>query len=467
MTMKRPPVLAIALLAAMPWPLAVAQAAPARAPAATRPNLICLISHDLGQHLGCYGVPGVRTPHLDAFAAGGLRFANSFCCAPQCSPSRSGLWTGRFPHANGVVGLAHAGFANDLHDGERHLAQILRSAGYQTHLFGSQHVSPQPKRCGFDVNHGGGRCGQVAAKVVKFLEDRNAEDGPFFLQAAFFEPHRPFPHDGVEALDPASQTVPPYLPDIPEARNDLTEMEASICALDKAVGNIFDAIDRRGLDDNTLVVFTVDHGIPFPGSKMSLYDPGIQVALLMRVPSIDTPKVFNEMISNVDVMPTLLDFLGVAVPENVQGRSFKGLITGQGYRARDVIFAEKTYHTYYDPMRCIRTGKWKLIANFECVPHQETSAFDGSNANGYEATVRALRRLQGYHKPLELYDLESDPWEQKNLAENPALATVRDELVGRLYRWMKETGDPLLDGPIPQAAYQQRMKAFVETAKEN
>jgi len=192
-----------------------------------RPNVIVVISHDLGQHMGCYGAPDVRTPNFDRFAGEGIRFANNFCTAPQCSPSRAALWTGRYPHANGVVGLAHSGFQNDLHEGERHFAQILDDAGYDTHLFGRQHVSPRAERCGFTAVHGAGPCGQIASEVCEFLESGREDGRPLFAQVAFFEPHRPFPHEDVEPLDPQLLTVLPYLPDIPEVREDLADLEAS------------------------------------------------------------------------------------------------------------------------------------------------------------------------------------------------------------------------------------------------
>ena len=424
-------------------------------------NIITVISHDLGQHISCYGVPDVRTPNFDFFAAQGLRFENNFCTAPQCSPSRAALWTGRYPHANGVVGLAHSDFQNDLHDDERHLAQILGDEGYETHLFGGQHVSPNAQRCGFKGIHGGGPCGKIASAVGKFLEEWNGENGPLFLQAAFFEPHRPFPHEDVKALAPATLSVPPYLPDIPEVREDLAHLEASCSSADKAFGAIVDAVDCCGMADDTIVVFTVDHGIAFPHAKMTLYDPGIETALLMRIPGIDGGKVHKEMISNVDFVPTVLELLDIKVPENIQGRSFKGLLTGEEYEPNEAIFAEKTYHTYYDPMRAIRTQKWKLIANFEFAPQQETSPDYDNNAKSYVETAKAQPLSSLYHPPFELYDLEADPWEQENLADNPKYEDIRDELIRQLRQWMRDTGDPLLDGPMAQGAYRKRMLGFL------
>ena len=425
-------------------------------------NLIVVICHDMGQHLACYGAADVRTPHLDRFASEGVRFENHFCAAPQCSPSRAALWTGRFPHANGVVGLAHWDFANDLHPEERHLAQILGDAGYDTHLFGNQHVSPSAERCGFRTLHCAGPCPQIAAEFAAFLGSRRSEHAPLFAKVAFFEPHRPFPHEDVDRLDPATLTVPPYLPDIPEVREDLADLEASCASADRAFGQVLQAIERSALRDDTIVVFTVDHGIAFPHAKMTLYDPGLKTALLMRLPGMPGGLVRTEMLSNVDFVPTLLDLLGMPIPRNLHGRSFVGLLTARPYVPRDAICAEKTYHTYYDPMRAIRTERRKLIANFEFAPWQETSPDYDNNAKSYVEVARALNvpPQAQYHPPYELFDLADDPWEQHNLADDPGHRPIRDELIRRLRQWMEETGDPLLDGPMAQATYRRRMAAF-------
>lgn len=425
-------------------------------------NVVVVICHDLGQHMGCYGVPEARTPNLDRFAAKGIRFSNHVCCAPQCSPSRAALWTGRYPHANGVVGLSHSGFRNEYHDNERHVAQILDEAGYETHLFGLQHVSARPERCGFKAIHGLAPCAQVADRTCRFLEERKGSGPPLFVQVGFFEAHRPFLHPDVEGLDSAEVTVPPYLPDIPEVREDLADLEASIASADRAFGNIVEAVDRSGMGDSTIVVFTVDHGIPFTRAKMTLYDPGIETALLMRVPGVEGGKVYDEPISNVDVLPTLLDLLGVDTPENVQGRSFQPLITGENYERNQAIFAEKTYHTYYDPMRCIRTERWKLIANFEFAPWQDTSPDYDDNAKSYVEAAKALAIPydRQYHPPFELYDRENDPWEQRDLADSAEHREIRDEFIRWLRQWMRDTGDPLLNGPMAQGAYMKRMAEF-------
>ena len=425
-------------------------------------NIVVVICHDLGQHLKCYGAQDVRSPNIDRFAEQSIRFANSFCTAPQCSPSRAALWTGRFPHANGVVGLTHGGFQNDLHPGERHLAQILGDSGYETHLFGNQHEARGAERCGHHHRHAAGKCAIVADGFVEFLAKRPQFDRPFFAEICFQEPHRPFNRDGIEPEDPASMTVPPWLPDIPEIREDLSDLEASVSTADKAFGRILDAIDSSEIADNTIVVFTADHGIAFPHAKMTLYDPGIQVALVMRIPGAKVGVTRRELVSNVDVVPTLLDLIGVPATTNLHGRSFKGCITGEGCAPRDAVFAEKTYHTYYDPMRAIRTDRWKLIANFENAPWQETSPDYLNNAKCYVEASKALDvpYPQMYHPPIELFDLENDPHEQHNLADDPKHAETRKGLIRRLRRWMDETEDPLLDGPMPQAAYTRRMKAF-------
>ena len=422
----------------------------------SKPNILLMICHDLGQHIGCYGVETVQTPNLDRLASEGFRFKNSFCTAPQCSPSRAGLMCGRYPHATGVLGLVHGGFAWELHDSERHIASLLAETGYRTHMFGIQHVTSHPERLGFHHMSPGASARKTASDAVSFIENWNPEDGPFYAHVGFFEPHRPFDHDGAEPDSSAGVFVPPYLPQNQAARSELAQIQGAIHHVDEQIGRIIHALDSTGLSENTITIFTADHGIAFPRSKCSLYDPGIEVALLMRWPAggVSGGRVLNQMISNIDVLPTILEAADLPVPSNLHGRSFLPLLRSESHEPRASVFAEKTYHTYYDPMRAVRTQHHKLIWNFDYVPQIEypSDIIIGATAHSL------LWEFPGYRPPVELYDLDEDPWEMNDLAKSEEHAEVRNDLARQLLQWMRDTRDPLLDGPVPSPAYLKRIR---------
>lgn len=428
----------------------------------TPPNVVVFTCHDLGRFLGCYDVPTARTPNLDRLAAEGIRFSQAFCTAPQCSPSRASIFTGRYPHSNGVMGLTQAFFGWDLNPDERHLAQVLREHGYTTALVGHHHESARGEpaevmaRCGYEHYVQPHRGEDVSATARDHLEKLAADDRPFYLQVGYIEPHRlgyrttPEPaHSGFTSnyIEPDSAlgvTVPPYLVDEPSAREELAELQGAVHYLDAAVGQVLDQIDRLGLRENTLVLFTTDHGLAFPRAKCSLFDAGLEVALIMRLPSRRWvgDRVVDALVSNVDLFPTVLDAVGIPVPDNVQGRGLERLLTGEATEHRDRIFGEMTFHTYYDPRRCVRTRTHKLIVNF-------TTTLDFmDSADSWRPRVTPVGQVFAFHKTVELYDLATDPVELNNVADDPAYRAVRDELLGVLRRHLEETSDPLLRGPV-------------------
>lgn len=424
---------------------------------AARPNLLIFHCHDLGQYLHCYGRATVRTPNLDRFAAQGVRFARSFCVAPQCSPSRASIFTGRYPHSNGVMGLCHAWFAWDLHPTEQHLAQILKANGYTTAAVGVIHETRGgAKRLEVDHHHGAGLATECVSQTIALLKEFATQDQPFYLQAGTIEPHRlrnPEEHGYMgflgRHLEPdaiAGNDVPGYLVDNEGSRTEVAEIQGAIQHVDEEFGRLLAAIDELGLADNTLVVFTTDHGAAFPRAKCTVYDPGLETALILRLPSRDGwhgGRVVEPMVANVDCVPTWLELLGIDGPANLQGESFADLLDGRTDAHREAVFAELTYHEYCDPRRTVRTETHKLVVNFSTAP----SFMDCSQSwRPRVDTVTPADPKTAYTVPLELYDLVADPLEQQNRADDPAYAEVRQELLQKLRAHLQATEDPILEG---------------------
>jgi N-sulfoglucosamine sulfohydrolase len=351
------------------------------------------------------------------------------------------------------MGLAHAPYGWRLDPRERHVAHLLGDAGYTTTLVGMQHLIERgdAHELGYQRVLPVAPADEEALGAVALLRDLARDDRPFYLEVGFEEPHRPYDFGGAQPDLSRGVAVPPYLPDLPESRQDLAAFQGAIRQMDRGVGTILAALDDLGMAERTCVIFATDHGAAMPRAKCTLYDPGIEVALLWRWPraALRGGRAVSELISNVDVTPTLLEGLGLSVPANVQGQSFWPLLTGSAYTPRAEVFAEKTFHTYYEPMRAVRTVTHKLIVNLEV----STSVDVPSDIRESPIYPRLQAQLNGVRPPLELYDLVDDPWEQRNLADDPALAAVQADLRRRLLGWMKETDDPVLHGPVASPYY--------------
>lgn len=422
-------------------------------------NLLVIDCHDLGQHLGCYGWSSVASDNLDMLAQDGIRFENSYSTAPQCSPSRATLYTGRYAHSNGMFGLAHHPFSWRMHNNEVYLARYLQDAGYETAHCGIQHVTDYTddaiKALGFEHILSAYLAPEVAASAVRFLEQTH--EHPFFLNIGFFEPHRDT-NGGFKVAQPDNSrgvNLPPYIPDTAEARQEFSELQGMIKQMDAAVGFIIDALKRLDLLDDTWLIFTTDHGLAMPRAKCTMYDPGIETALIMHAPSLGLigGRVLSYFVSHVDLVPTVLEGLGLAIPGTLQGESYWQLLQGEKRPVRDVVYAGKTFHTDYEPQRMIRTERYKLIWNAE-VDIINVPA-DIMHSPIYPQMIDTLTTER---PPLELYDLQHDPQETNNLAGQAAYSRIETDLRARLFQWMRDTDDPILNGPIASPYYARALR---------
>ncbi|HEY9357147.1 MAG TPA: sulfatase [Arthrobacter sp.] len=438
-------------------------------------NILLLHCHDLGRFLGAYGVKTVSTPHLDALADESALFEQAFSTAPHCSPARASLFTGTYPQSNGVLGLTHEPFGWDLNEPTAHIAHRLKSVGYQTELVGVHHESRVladdvvAGRLGFDQVRTGGARDIVVDRATNALRRMAAGDRPFYLQVGFTEPHRVpserdrpgvmgFLADGVDPDVSLGHTVPAHLVDDEGAREEIAELQGAVKHMDEGIGSILAELDSLGLRDETLVLFTTDHGLALPRAKCTLYDAGLEVALMIRHPgnAAWSGKRIAGIVSHVDVLPTLLDLAGLPASENLAGISLR-LAVEQGEAPRTRCFSQLTYHTYYDPKRAIRTPTHKLIVNFSNAPR----AMDPTQSWIHRSLPVDLGGPTVATSPaIELYDLQLDPDEVHNVAGDPGHAGTVTELSAELIDWMQECGDPLLKIQQPASRHRQALKVL-------
>ena len=426
-----------------------------------RPNIVIFHSHDFGQYLHCYGVSTVQTPNLDKFAEQGVRFARSFCTNPGCSPSRASLFTGRYPHSNGVMGLTHSRFGWDLHPEEKHLAQLLKEAGYETVGIGVIHETRSgPERCGAHERTSS-RYKRPRAPRWPFRSSNGSRSrrGLFFSAPVLLIRTA---RSGLQSLTVRSAWTCPVTCATRRGRaRNSPPCKELLLHLDKQFGRLMQTIQELGLETNTLVIVTTDHGIGMPRAKCSVHDPGLQVALLLRYAGRKGwcgGLVRNELVSNIDVLPSILELAGIPIAANVQGRSFAPLLDGRPYIPNAEIFGELTYHNYYDPERSIRTETNKLIAYFWSAP----TFMDPSQQ--WRPKSDAAESGVGFHPYLELYDLTTDPWELTNVATDSKYAQLCSELERRLYQHMVKTDDPLLRGAVTSPQHDKTLQMLREAA---
>jgi len=437
--------------------------------AAEKPNILFLLSDDHSYpYLGCYGNKDMRTPNLDRLATQGMRFDRMFVTCPQCVPSRASLMTGRSP-----VAIRMVRFTSPLPEEVPGLPDLLRAkAGYFTGVAGRTYHLDGPATNGqqgsavvgevldryglrtftkrVDNVEKPGAMSNFGGKLAAFL-DAAPKGMPWFFWLGFSDPHHVWDKQGPQGVpDSTKLTLPAHLPDLPGVRSDLARYIAEVEHLDGDVQSVLDMLEHRGLADNTIVIFMGDNGMAFPHGKGALYDPGINVPLLVRWPGVVRPgAVTGELVSGEDFAPTVLEIAGVAPLKEMSGVSYLKLLRGEAFKGRKHIFAERGPHggdggmkpdilaSTFDLSRCVRSANFKLIYN--CTPHQAVAPVDSQGDPGWQQMKFAyaggrlapefVRAYFTTPRPTyELYDLEADPSELVNLAGNQQYAQVEHEL---------------------------------------
>jgi len=463
------------LVFVVPCPV-LAQGAPA-APA--RPNIVWISAEDLSPDLGIYGDGYAASPTLDQLAREGARFTHAFSSAPVCAPSRSAIITGMYPT---TIGSMHMRSKAVPPPGVKAFTEYLRAAGYYC-------TNRSKTDYNFEAPPAHRPPDTVWDESSEKAHWRNRPDPrqPFFSVFNIMTTHEgqirldEAQFGGVTAVldpsvrhDPARAVIPPYYPDTPLVRKDWARYYDLISVMDGQVKAILQQLEDDGLADRTIVFFWGDHGRGLPRAKRFVYDSGLRVPLIVRWPGTIAPgSVVDDLVSLMDLGPTVLALAGVPVPGHMQGRAFLGPAKPP---ARELVFGHRDrMDEAYDMMRTVRDARFRYIKNFfpgrpyaQHIEYMEEMPTmrewrrrykDHMNAVGPEYG-RALNPIQllfmAPEKPSEeLYDLDTDPYEVRNLAGSPEHQSVLARMRQALETWQKGTGDL---GLVPEAELRERMR---------
>jgi len=465
---------------------------------AQRTNFVLLLTDDQSYHLGMTGVKGLKTPNIDGLAGRGIFFRKAYSAAASCSPCRGALLTGMYPHANGhwrntvgpALNMPDKEFTREstkvdrvgVHEDIPTLIELLHQNVYFTGITQKFHLSP-PWKFPFDFRAAAGsQPASQRAAAKEFLQQ--ARNKPFFLEVNIGNTHRPFRRHiedaGLPEVDPADVQVPPNWPDTEVTRKDYAEYLSTVQHADAVIGAVLDELRQSGRAGNTVVIYTSDQGFCYHRAKATTYDWGVHVPLSFTGKGIRSEVQSDELVSHVDIMPTILDYAGIRIPDTVQGVSLRSFPEGRSAGpGRKFICSEHNAHgpgagEYY-PTRSITDGRYRYILNLrsEVVPDYPIERFVtdkefASKPKGpawmpWDATpsvqwqnnafAEIINQRENFPEPYELlkatffrpkeelYDLKNDQYEMKNLAANPEYSVKKKQLEKDLRAWMKESGD--------------------------
>ena len=458
------------------------------------PNIVLIVSDDHGSgDLGCYGNESIHTPNLDYLAAEGIRFTRAYCTSASCSASRSVILTGLYNHANGHFGHQHHYHHFRAYDHVQSLPVLLAELGeYETARIGKYHVAPEHVfHFNTVIETPGARNTAIMANNCKNFLEAN-QNSPFFLYFCTSDPHRsgenhPGPlganrfgnkdngYEGIttKKFSPTEVEVPDYLPDNQQCREELAEYYESVARMDQGIGMLFDHLKELDLWDNTVIIYISDNGIAFAGAKTTIYQPGINLPLIVKnVHSQEKGTTSQAIVNWADLTPTILDFAGIldkskqklteihdqnknivhhTANSAFHGRSLKKLLNGEDAVDFTETFASHTFHeiTMYYPMRTVINERYKLIWNIAYqLPYPHATDLWASST--WQSILRTEDQQYGprsvndytYRPQFELYDIQNDPYEAQNLAGLSAYEQILTTMKESLRDYQRRTNDP-------------------------
>lgn len=440
-------------------------------------NVLFIIADDWSPIAKCYGNDVIQTPHIDRLAQRGTTFDHAYCSSPSCAVSRACIFTGQHAHQHGQYGHCHGVHTFRTMDKCMSLPRLLQKHGIASALIGKKHTAPQSVYP-FDLETPSNMGNQKVMRkdAAAFLDQIG--DKPFYLHMGSSNPHRSGDPSGFNnthnpegyepvVYDPADVVVPDFLPDIPETREELAEYYQAISRYDALVGEMLELLEERGKLDDTLVVVTTDHAMPWPGGKASSFDTGHRCPLIIAAPGQQKQGIHSQaMFSWVDFCPTLMDWYGIDASEHPEafGKSVLPVLEEEEPDGWDHVYFSHCFHevTNYYPYRVLREPRYKFVQNLASELRTPLPT-DLYRSKTWQAILRDDIEMMGkrptqhfLHQPKEaLYDLEADPVEAVNLIDKPEHAERVKRMRDQVVQFRYDTKDPWIElswqhGEVPE-----------------